>query len=118
MRSISDGGISRWRSAPVLERSNVQIYEAMRFHGRARIFRHCCARGRAHSEIPTHALTAPTQRPRRRLLFGSDQIKLRLQLQLEILKPHLHRPAGVDLQANDATTRDLRIIEVNADVTV
>src|SRR5262249_12425273 len=36
------------------------------------------------------------------LLLQRLQLKLRIQLQLKILEPHFRRPAGVDLQAEDA----------------
>ena len=37
---------------------------------------------------------------------------LRVHLQLEVLEPHLHRPAGVDLQGEDARQFALRVVEV------
>src|SRR6266516_3018706 len=37
------------RSAPVLGRSEHRLFRCVRFHWGSLAFRHCCARGRAHS---------------------------------------------------------------------
>ena len=66
---VSDGGLQRYRSAPVLGvlgpvlgRSEHRLFRCVRFHWGSLAFRHCCARGRAHSAeaipppSPTHYL--------------------------------------------------------------
>ena len=46
---LSDGGLQRYRSAPVLGRSEHRLFRCVRFNRGSLAFRHCCARGRAHS---------------------------------------------------------------------
>src|SRR6266576_238992 len=56
---ISDGGLQQYRSAPVLGRSEHRLFRCVRFQWASLAFRHCCARGRAHSAetIPPPSLT-------------------------------------------------------------
>src|ERR1035438_6317323 len=56
---VGEGGKRFWRSAPVPERSKHQTGWRSRFHDAFIVFHHCCARGRAHSENATSAITDP-----------------------------------------------------------
>src|SRR5205814_9395380 len=46
------------------------------------------------------------------------QLELRINLELHASQPHLHRPALVQLDAEHASLRAVRIIDVDADVAV
>src|SRR4051794_8002862 len=46
------------------------------------------------------------------------ELKLRIQLQLKILKPHLRRASRVNLQPEDPFLRDLVVIDIRAEMPV